>query len=166
MVVSWAWGICWYVCSKPEAWRMVVFKSGKLWMHMLQMLCNTFIDIVTTLVCWMPQVIVTLVSLCEVISTNYLLLMHYSYVVKGLSTYTDLLCSDSTLYIKPDATTVTLHCGLTLELHHLWIKHLSTNYVQNLHTWDIFQLYPSFQGYISVVSLLCLLIHPRIYRDT
>ena len=47
------------------AWGMRAFISGKSWMDMLKVLCNTFVAIVTTPVGWMAQVIVTLV--CGVI---------------------------------------------------------------------------------------------------
>ena len=51
-----------------KAWGIKAHISGKSQVHMLQMLCNTFMAIVTTPVVWMPQVIVTI--LCVVISKN------------------------------------------------------------------------------------------------
>ena len=53
---------------KAIAPGMRAFISGKLQMHMLQVLCNTSIAMVTTPVGSMPQVTATLV--CKVISTN------------------------------------------------------------------------------------------------
>ena len=52
----------WYVCMGMGAAdsRASAYISVKSRAHMLQLLCNTFITIVTTLVGWMPQVIVTL----------------------------------------------------------------------------------------------------------
>ena len=57
--------ICMPEAQGPQAWGIRAFISGKSWMHILQVLCNA---IVTTLLGWMPQVIVTLV--CGVISIN------------------------------------------------------------------------------------------------
>ena len=54
--------------AMPEAWGLQAYILGKSQMHMLQVLCNTSIAIVTTPVGWMSQVIVTLV--CGVISTE------------------------------------------------------------------------------------------------
>ena len=78
----------------PQTQGMRAFISGKPQIHMLQVLCNTWIAKVTILVGWMRQVIVTLV--CVVIA---------KYIVKELFTY----CIQVTLTWW---ITVTLRYGL------------------------------------------------------
>ena len=62
--------------AMPKAQGIRAFISGKSQMHMLQVLCNTFIAIVTTPEGLMSQVIVILV--CGVINTNIIANALYS----------------------------------------------------------------------------------------
>ena len=78
--------------------------SVKSRVYRLQLLCNTFITIVTTLVGWIPQVIVTVT--CEVINTNYR--QRHQRVEDGCPTFTYHI--KFTLCIL-NRITVTLHCG-------------------------------------------------------